>query len=138
MAASAFDSGAERPSDERVAGSPYKPANPLVDRHLLESVLRETLASSTSAQPLAPGDWQALGAVITRHRGQPFAREPIVSDLVGALLSERLTEWGLSEPAQAEMSVLIADTLYDDIASRDRLRVLWERLCELRASETPT
>jgi len=137
MAASGFDSGAERPSNDRAAGDSYR-ANPLDDPELLEAVLRETLASNAPGEPLAPADWKSLSEVVERHRGQPFAREPIVSDLVGALLRERLTSWGLNEPAQSDMSALIADTLYEDHASRDRLRVLWERLCERPSSETPT
>lgn len=135
MSASAFDAGSGKPSGDRAAASSYKPANPLADPHLLESVLRETLAHATHGEPLAASDWQALAALVARRRGEPFDREPIASELVGAILRERLTEWGLSETAQSEMSALIADTLYEDVASRDRLRVLWERLCEMPSAE---
>jgi len=109
----------------------------LPDPQLLETVLRETLSLGGSGQPLAPEDWQALSVVVNRHRQVPFSRTPVVTDLVGALLRDRLTSWQLAESAQFEITSLIADTLYEDAASRERLRTLWERLCQMPLLEHP-
>ncbi|MBX3411205.1 MAG: hypothetical protein KF708_00705 [Pirellulales bacterium] len=138
MAASAFGAGADRNSDHRAAGSAAKPSSSLPDPQLLESVLRETLSSGASGQPLVPEEWQALRDVVQRHRGAPFSRNPVVSDLIAALLRERLTGWKLAEAAQREITGLIADTLYEDAASRDRLRAMWENLAQMPGSENPT
>ena len=137
MAAAASGAGAGQPSENRAANGSPKAASSLPDPHLLETVLRETLSGGAPGQPLAPEDWQALRVVVNRHRGAPFSRTPVVTDLVGALLRDRLTSWKLAESAQLEITSLIADTLYEDVASRERLRVMWEQLCQMPLSENP-
>jgi len=138
MTASAFDPSAGRPAGPRSADAASSPPSPnTAERQLLESVLRETLALAADGESLASTDWDGVRGVVERHRGEPFSCSPVVSDLVGALLKERLNSWGVSAATLSSMSMRIAETLYDDTASRERLRVLWQRLCEAPLSEMP-
>ena len=99
------------------------------DGPLLERVLLET-ASSADVIALGDEDWQALLSVARRHSGLPFSREPVLVDMVEALLCRRLTNSAGAAQDWQPMRERIATTLLEDPPSCERLESLWGRLCE--------
>lgn len=126
---SGFESGRtsgeplRRASDAKSSGQP--------DPALLEAVMQQTLAMSGGADDESARDLGALRSVVERHRGRPFALEPIAVELIGAILHERLNDWGLAPAARQAMTHQIAETIYDDPVTRGRFQALWTRLSEI-------
>ncbi len=72
----------------------------------------------------------ALAEVARRYRGQPLVPVPILSELVQAMLvgefrqrPEWCAGWGV-------VAGRVAQSLWDDHISRQRLEALWSRLAE--------
>jgi hypothetical protein len=93
---------------------------------LLEKVVRETLAICVTNEPLETADVQRLREVAKRHAGSSFADEPVVSELVHALLEgwlgPAMTDLGRGAASQ------IARTLLEDPVAKARLERFWRRL----------
>jgi hypothetical protein len=115
-------------ADERRNVEPGENAAPLpVDRELLESVLEQTLLGESPASPADPTVVAALKHVAELHRGRPFELAPLV-EMVEAVLGEPYRRLAGDADAWRTMTSGIAQTLYDDPASRRRLHDLWRRL----------
>ena len=98
------------------------------DRQLLESVLELAETTLASDDPLAVADVEAVHEVVRRHPDVPFALEPIVVELVQALLQAHFCgnpDW---LPTWNRASAVIAQTLFDDPVCHGRLESLWGRL----------
>lgn len=103
---------------------------PTPDRALLETVLRQTLASCTSDDPTDTADMEAVEQVARRRRGQPFALDPVVVELVEAMLQAEFHVKPNASEVWSGMSLQLAQTLFEDPLSRHRLKTLWARLSE--------
>lgn len=109
------------PADSRSQG----PLGP--DRDLLESVLRQTLADSSDS-PTA-SDLAALGELARKHPGRTL--DPaIAAEMVAAVLREPFEALVATAELWRSMVTGIAQTLWEDPVSRDRLQVMWSRLSE--------
>jgi hypothetical protein len=110
--------------------SPQEPAqaDQAVDQGLLESVLRQTEAVCNADDPIDGRDVEAVRAVARRHRGVPFALDPVLVELVQAVLRGQLQSALNSPEAWRAICVRVAQTLFEDPASHDRLRAFWARL----------
>jgi hypothetical protein len=117
------DAGQSRPyrEDER-----RDPAGP--DASVLERVLQETMASSTDR--LRPQELAALTAVARRRRGDQLVLDPVVTELVAAILPFHFPAFDHSDPTWSDMSNRVASSLFEVPHVRDRLRDLWHQLCE--------
>jgi hypothetical protein len=88
---------------------------------LLGRSVDATLDRSTAA----PEYGDQLLHVARRHAGQPLSEDPILKELVGVVAS-RFSLLDLTQ--QEELTKAVAQTLFDDSASRMNLEKLWHRL----------
>jgi hypothetical protein len=117
-------------------GSPAESASPAgrpYDRSLLENVLRQTLEDSEAGMPLEGADKEALLQVAQRHRQEPFSLEPIVVELVQAVLRTHFDKRSDSSEFWGVVSAQIAQTLFEDPVASPRLERLWRRLGRMRS-----
>lgn len=117
------------------SGTPSEPPNadsdPRLNRALLEKVLHETLNANKSNVTIGVASLTALREVARRHRGQPFALEPVAVQLVQAMLRVSLPKRAQNAREWETMSIKIAQTMLDNPVTRDRLKAFWGRLSEL-------
>lgn len=95
---------------------------------LLESVLRQTAALTGSEDPVDDEEMAAVEEVARRLKGHAFALEPVVVDLVGAMLLVEFGRQWTSPGLWEVVSRRIARVLFEDPTSRTRLETLWTRL----------
>jgi hypothetical protein len=124
----ARDSSWSQPAASQVpAAAVPAEAAPLGD--LLDAVVQRTVAMLNCDDPADPGAMDAALAVARRHAGEALSPRPIVAELVRAMLDRQFERCG--EGARSlwqSLSGLIAETLWDDPAARERLERLWEKL----------
>ncbi len=95
-------------------------------RELLEQVVAETIAAGNFAA--SAQEREALLAVALRHRGRPLEHEPVVPELVLAILQQRFNRLDLDTAEWHEMAASVADTLLETPDVRAHLQSYWERL----------
>ena len=98
------------------------------DKALLQRILEQTMADD--AEPLAPAELDTLKAVARRHRHEAFELEPIGVALVDSMLSLRLAQYDSKEEKWRGMSQQVATAFFESSQARQRLKRLWDRLCE--------
>lgn len=116
------DAAGQVPSQPRPAES-EKP-----DGSLLEKVLQQTQLGSEGSpdEPLMA----ALLDVARRHKGRPLALDPVLVDLIEAIVRINLGQRAVKDADLGLMPRQIAETLWEDLPSRDRLERFWTRLAE--------
>jgi len=114
-------------------GQPQLPPETDADRTLLESVLRQTLEDDDSGVPLDDADRRALLKVADRHRGEPLSVDPIIKELVQALLQTHFRDLSGVQPFGDRACEEIAQALFDDPVAHGRLEQFWRRLCEAKS-----
>ncbi len=107
-----------------------KGADASVTQDLLQSVLEQTDAASRGDDALDPQQRLALDGVVRRYRGQPFSLDPIATEMVRAMLTTEFRDRPEWADAWEAVSGHVAQTLWEDQVSRDRLDALWLRLSE--------
>ena len=95
---------------------------------LLEAVLHATLTVCASDEPLDPSDMRRLREVARRHAECRTVSEPIVVELVGAVLEGHFAGGGVLEGIGPAAATQIAQTLLDDPAANARIERFWNRL----------
>jgi len=116
---------------QRSASRPFpeqsQPA-PLLERTLLETVLRRTLADDEEV-PVSGAERAALADAAQRLQGVPFCQEPVLLEMVRSMLQvECLRSWEAIELRSA--SRRIAQSLFEDPTARCRAEALWTRIGE--------
>jgi hypothetical protein len=99
-----------------------------VSRRVLEDVLKQTASLYSFEPPTDPGDLVVLKDVARRHPRAPFALDPVVVQLVRALLGRQLAGLWTSEDHLNAVSAQIAETLFENPETNERLEKLWTRL----------
>ncbi|MCR4414139.1 MAG: hypothetical protein NUV77_17115 [Thermoguttaceae bacterium] len=107
-----------------------KDADASVPQELLESILERTDAASRTDDALDPQQRLALDGVVRRYRGQPLSLDPIATEMVRAMLTTEFRDRPEWAGAWDAVSGHVAQTLWEDQVSRDRLEALWLRLSE--------
>lgn len=120
---SAGDRPAREPSAEAAGGMPLDPA-------LLERVVKQTLAAADEQDASTSADLQRLRMVAHRRKGQNLVLEPVVIEMVRAMLGAEFAGLDADPERFREISMRIARTLIDDPVSCKRLENLWARLAE--------
>ncbi len=100
------------------------------DRGLLEEVVRQTLAAEEENAARDRLIAECLREVRARHAGRPLTLDPVVLDLVDAVLEREFAGDGRRRAMWRGVSRQVAQTVYDDPACRQRLEGLWSRLGE--------
>jgi len=110
------------PSEARLSGQSA------ADREALERALQWAEATLQSDDPLEVADLEAVREVARRHPDAPLALDPIVVELVRALLGAYFEAHPSWQPVWQEACEVVAETLFEDPVSHGRLEVLWSRL----------
>lgn len=120
------DSGQSRqPADDL----PAKPAQePAVGSEMLDQILELALGGAPQAGFVEPEDVTAMRKVAKNLAGQSFALEPVVVELIHAVLQLQFQKAGIPSATVHAMARQIATTLYDDPSARARLEALWAGL----------
>ena len=95
-------------------------------RKLLQEVLQKT-ASSMNPSDGEPADPEVLREVARRHRDRPFELEPVLIELVHASLKSQNPLFGAAD-SDWHLSRQLAESLFEDPAAHERMKLLWERL----------
>jgi len=130
MSSPQFDSqGPLRPSRTDGAGA-RGPGHPTIDKDLLESVLRCTIAYYEGDGQLTAEERHDIQDVVRRYRGGALRLEPVARELVEAVLRVEFRGrpgWTALWPG---IAVQIAEALWEDPVSRGRLETLWGHLAK--------
>lgn len=120
-------------SDHSATGRGADDGLPLLDR-ILEQTLRwagaPPAAEGGPGRPQVAEELEALVQVARRYPDQAFTVQPILEELIEAILDPQLGAMSLSPAARQTMVAELARTLYDDDASRERLAAFWNALLE--------
>jgi hypothetical protein len=95
---------------------------------LLEAVLHATLTICASDEPLDPSDVQRLRDVARRYADCRTVTEPILVELVRAVLEGHFAGGDVLEGIGPVVATRIAQTLLDDPAATARIERFWNRL----------
>lgn len=125
MSASDLEPG--EPFDSRPE-LPEEAAGESADASLLESVLRQTAQMADSDEPPSRAEMEAVEEVARRLAGSSFALEPVVVELVGAMLLVQYGQQWNSPALWRVVSQRIARSIFEDPLSRQRMERLWDRL----------
>jgi hypothetical protein len=113
----------------RTAAEPASlPGQPSANPELLQRVLDWTEATLRSEDPLEVADVEAVRQVARRYPDAPLTLDPIVVQLVWAMLQAQFPAHPDWLPVWQGASGVIARTLFDDPIARQRLESLWGRL----------
>jgi len=120
---------APQPADDLpaqpAAGSSDAPA---VGSQMLDQILELALGGSPQAGFVEPDDVTALRKVARQLAGKSFGLEPVVVELIHAVLQLQFDKAGIPSATVHAMARQIATTLYDDPSARARLEALWAGL----------
>ena len=127
----------ERTTESRLAGEfvARLAEGDLLDRILEETRLGEGGADEDSADEDSADEDSAEGLrdlkqVAARYSDAAFSLEPVAVELVRAVVGPAYRKLAGSDEAWQAMTRSIAQTLFDDARTRERLERLWHRLCE--------
>ncbi len=116
-----------RPAGEKAAdGAGAAPLDPA----LLERVVKQTLAAADVQDESTNADLQRLRSIAHRRKGQNLVLEPVVIEMVRAMLGAEFAGLDADPERFREISMKIARALLDDPVSCQRLENLWSRLAE--------
>jgi hypothetical protein len=124
------DSGQSRqPADDLPAKPAAKPTDePAVGSQMLDQILELALGGAPQAGFVEPEDVTAMRKVAKKLAGHSFALEPVVVELIQAVLQLQFEKAGIPSATVHAMARQIATTLYDDPSARARLEALWAGL----------
>lgn len=119
------------PSGDRASGErrPHAPADD--EKSLLDQVLRQTEQSADERDTADRAVWGRLLGVAERHSGEPFGLEPVLVEMVDASLESQFGT-GIDPETRRAACRRIAQTLFDDPTSRERLELLWNHISARR------
>lgn len=120
----------EPPSEHLESGEPAESRGASTEGWSLDEVVRETLDAHGGGDRLAPEVRQAFVNVAGRHAAAETVDVSIVQELVDAVLSCRFERFRSQAELRMAASQRIAQTLWEDEPSRERLQRLWNSLRE--------
>ena len=95
---------------------------------MLDQILELALGGAPQAGFVEPEDVTAMRKVAKSLAGHSFALEPVVVELIHAVLQLQFQKAGIPSATVHAMARQIATTLYDDPSARARLEALWAGL----------
>lgn len=117
----------ERTTESRLAGEFVAR---LAEGDLLDRILEETRLGEGGADEDSAEGLRDLKQVAARYSDAAFSLEPVAVELVRAVVGPAYRKLAGSDEAWQAMTRSIAQTLFDDARTRERLERLWHRLCE--------
>jgi len=101
-----------------------------VDGELLDRIVKETMLVEATGNEDDGEELRLLRQVAARYPRTAFNLEPIAVEMVRAVVGLHYRETVDSDEAWQAMTQGIAQTLFDDPRSRERLQAIWHRLSE--------
>lgn len=98
-------------------------------RELLDQVLEATLEMSGADDPLPPEQMRFLVAVARRRSAEPLTVETVM-ELVETVLRLRFRRLIPTSALWDKMIRQIAETIFEDPRTNERMQSFWARLCE--------
>jgi hypothetical protein len=95
-------------------------------RRVLDQILSQTFGQASSDQT----SLEAFAPVAQRLGHQPFGLTPVVEELVGCAIQRTFPKMTFESPTGREMIRDVAQSLYADPRSVERLKQIWSRLLE--------
>ncbi len=102
------------------------------DPKLFDQVLDETLSVAGESPAINPEDLQSLIKVAGRHADCPLTLDPVLIEIVQAILDARFNTKPVAANLWNAMARRVAETLWEDQPSRERIQKFWLRLCGAR------
>ena len=90
--------------------------------------MRKTSLEASTGDSSESSAKDAVLPVARRLQGHPFSLDPVVVQVVGALLEHHFRTWKISPVDWSRVSRQIATTLFDDPIAHERLKDFWTRL----------
>lgn len=115
----------ERPPHDAPDAVPAK-----ADPALLERVLQQTATAADAARVTSNAEILRLRAVANRRKELPLTLEPVVVEMVQAVLGNEFAGIENDPVRFRAMTVEIARALMDDPAAQQRLEAMWTKLRE--------
>ncbi|QDT55804.1 hypothetical protein Pan44_38520 [Caulifigura coniformis] len=115
------------PAGDNRRPSAFRPGDS-VSRRVLEDVIRQTASLYSFETPTDPADLAPLRDVATKLKGADFGLEPVVIELVTAMLRRQLKGLWTSEEQLSSVAGRVAETLFENPETSERLEKLWARL----------
>ena len=109
-------------SDENFSAEPAPPRDTFLER-----VVQETMVNQ---QSLGSDDLKALQGIARRYPDADLTVDPIGVELVGSILQRRVSANVLSPQVAHEIATAIAQSLFENPDTCERLQGLWRQLCE--------
>ena len=117
----------DSPSGQNSRSSSFRTGDS-VSRRVLEDVIKQTASLYSFETPTDPADLAPLREVAASLRGKEFGLDPVVLELVRAMLRKQLHGLWKSEQQLGEVANRVAESLFDNPESNERLGKLWDRL----------
>ena len=136
MSSSAFESeGSREPAPDHEPQPESATPPDAAESELLDQVLQETLQLTGEDDPLDPQDLQKL-IDVARNSGAETLTEPLVEELVLALICNRYRQALKNEDLLVNMSRQIASTLWDDPVGNELSHRFWRRLMDATLNDS--
>ena len=101
-----------------------------VEPGLLDAIVQQT-ASALDEQTLAQTrDLPRLREIARRHGGDTLTLDPILFELIEALLATNLPPLARSATLRSKVARLVSQSLFDNPVCRGRLELLWSQLLD--------
>jgi hypothetical protein len=127
---SANERGSSKDGGEGSAGKPQPEGAQPIDRGFLDQVLNRAFqGGERPSAEVESATLDELRRIAKTYQGHPLTVEPVAVELVHAVLARRAIRGEKPESWQ-KMLTQVAESLFDDPASKERLEAFWARLCE--------
>jgi|GEM_PF-1792262 hypothetical protein len=101
-------------------------------RRVLEDVMRQTAALNAVEHGIQVSELESLVEVAHRLREHEFQLDPVVIELVRATLARQLKSTGQSSEQFSAVAQRVAQTLFENPETQERLRSLWAWLTSVK------
>ncbi len=118
-----------RQHDSRAVSS-TSGSSPEVELSLLEAIVQQTAAALDEQALAHTRDLPRLRDIAQRHAGDVLTLDPILIELIEALLETHVPLLARSATLRSKVARSVSQTLFDNPVCRGRLELLWSQLLD--------
>lgn len=97
---------------------------------LLDAIVQQTAAALDELTLAQTRDLPCLREIARRHASDTLTLDPILIELIAALLETNLPQLARSATLRSKVARLVSQTLFDNPVCRGRLELLWSQLLD--------
>ncbi len=116
-------------SESEVLASSSTAASPS-EEELLDAIVQQTAAALDEQTLAQTRDLPRLREIARRHGGDTLTLDPILFELIEALLATNLPPLARSATLRSKVARLVSQSLFDNPVCRGRLELLWSQLLD--------